>query len=68
MFHVIDVCIEAEHYAVRMQPDDANSPAQANAAVAHKEKSVLQAKLTKLAIQIGYAGKTHRSSSYLQLL
>jgi len=24
--------------------------------MAHKEKSVLQAKLTKLAIQIGYAG------------
>jgi len=24
--------------------------------VAHKEKSVLQAKLTKLAIQIGYVG------------
>lgn len=24
-----------------------------------KEQSVLQAKLTKLAIQIGYAGKTH---------
>ena len=26
---------------------------------ARKEKSVLQAKLTKLAIQIGYAGKFH---------
>jgi len=26
---------------------------------AHKEKSVLQAKLTKLAIQIGYVGMCH---------
>jgi len=39
-----------------MQPDDGNLPAQPDATVSHKEKSVLQAKLTKLAIQIGYAG------------
>ena len=32
--------------------------------MSHKEKSVLQAKLTKLAIQIGYAGEIHCSSSY----
>lgn len=32
-------------------PDGATQPAT------HKEKSVLQAKLTKLAIQIGYVGK-----------
>lgn len=32
---------------------------QASSASARKEKSVLQSKLTKLAIQIGYGGKRH---------
>lgn len=39
---------DSEHRKSR-QEDDATNP--------RKEKSVLQAKLTKLAIQIGYAGK-----------
>ena len=37
---------------------EAAAPAAATQS-GRKEKSVLQAKLTKLAIQIGYAGKTH---------
>ena len=53
---------------VPLQPDDTNSTTQANAAVAHKEKSVLQAKLTKLAIQIGYAGETVISTLLIILL
>lgn len=40
--------------------EQAAANAMANAA--RKEKSVLQAKLTKLAIQIGYGGKSRHHS------
>ena len=36
-----------------------NGPSGGESAFARKEKSVLQAKLTKLAIQIGYVGMLH---------
>ena len=41
--------------------EEEDKPAPA-ASSGRKEKSVLQAKLTKLAIQIGYAGKTCKTS------
>lgn len=37
--------------------DDAHGASNEQDSEAKKDKSVLQAKLTKLAIQIGYAGK-----------
>ena len=39
------------------EEDEEKKPAPAAGGGGRKEKSVLQAKLTKLAIQIGYAGK-----------
>lgn len=52
--HVKDANDSAENHV------DGNPPAQESVPSAphKKEKSVLQAKLTKLAIQIGYAGST----------
>lgn len=38
------------------EPDGEDFEEEAKSGSARKEKSVLQAKLTKLAIQIGYAG------------
>lgn len=44
---------EEEKRKARQKKIEENNP--------HKDKSVLQAKLTKLAIQIGYAGQIHRT-------
>lgn len=42
----------------KIPPQENHKPPPEHAAESHKkEKSVLQAKLTKLAIQIGYAGR-----------
>ncbi len=42
---------------VKVKPDKEEEPAKKVQTSGRKEKSVLQAKLTKLAIQIGYAGR-----------
>lgn len=51
----------ADHKLSNKIPEEGEEEADANkpsaAATSRKEKSVLQSKLTKLAIQIGYGGK-----------
>ncbi|XP_039760892.1 plasma membrane calcium-transporting ATPase 2 isoform X2 [Pararge aegeria] len=58
-----DVAASGNSHGNHARPDDNHVPAPAESKPApesshKKEKSVLQAKLTKLAIQIGYAGST----------
>lgn len=52
------------HYGEPVEAEKKEAPKESHAEDHKKEKSVLQAKLTKLAIQIGYAGI---KSSYASL-
>lgn len=62
--HCLTVAAKAQDgAAMEMQPLNSDEGADAEekkkANLPKKEKSVLQGKLTKLAVQIGKAGKTH---------
>ena len=59
---------ETELHEVAIEPEKDTAAAEESSGFKVKERSILQAKLTKLAIQIGYAGKVNRKKHNMRNL